>query len=295
MPSSVIIGALVLAWLVVLVPMIARKRQEVARTADSALAARVVPRTAAARQGNAGPRARLEDHAMPEDDRPEPDELEDVEEFDDEVAESHADSPAEDRAVDDADPVEEAEPAEQLTTELPLPEEEQYVTRPYRPGRGGYNAEAAELAAAAKYALRRRVVLFLFAGTVITAVLAPTMYKPLYWAAGGLLLALVGYLTYLRRQVRIEAEIRRRRTARIRAARTVAVEEQLADDGYVADSEYDEYDYEGEGPALPPLPPRTQRATVRPGTAVVDYDDGDPAFDDLDEPDVLPYRRAAGQ
>src|SRR5439155_22490949 len=42
MPSSLIIVGLVLAWLVVLVPMIVRKRQEVARTADSALAARVV-------------------------------------------------------------------------------------------------------------------------------------------------------------------------------------------------------------------------------------------------------------
>src|SRR4051794_22875098 len=42
MPSSLIIVALVVAWLVVLVPMIVRKRQEIARTADSALAARVV-------------------------------------------------------------------------------------------------------------------------------------------------------------------------------------------------------------------------------------------------------------
>src|SRR2546421_13064981 len=42
MPSSLIVVALGVAWLVVLVPMIVRKRQEIARTADSALAARVV-------------------------------------------------------------------------------------------------------------------------------------------------------------------------------------------------------------------------------------------------------------
>ena len=37
-----IIVALVVAWLLVLVPVIARRRQEVAKTADSALAARIV-------------------------------------------------------------------------------------------------------------------------------------------------------------------------------------------------------------------------------------------------------------
>ena len=42
MPSSLIIVALVGAWLLVLVPIVARRRQEVARTADSTLAARVV-------------------------------------------------------------------------------------------------------------------------------------------------------------------------------------------------------------------------------------------------------------
>ena len=42
MPSSLIIVALVVAWLLVLVPIVARRRQEVARTADSTLAARVV-------------------------------------------------------------------------------------------------------------------------------------------------------------------------------------------------------------------------------------------------------------
>ena len=44
MPSSLIFAALAAAWLVVLVPMFARRRQEVSKTTDSALAARVVRR-----------------------------------------------------------------------------------------------------------------------------------------------------------------------------------------------------------------------------------------------------------
>src|SRR5581483_7612502 len=43
-PSSLIFAALAGAWLVVLVPMAAKRRQEVARTAESALAGRVLRR-----------------------------------------------------------------------------------------------------------------------------------------------------------------------------------------------------------------------------------------------------------
>lgn len=44
MPSSLIFAALAVAWLVVLVPMIAKRRQEVACIAESALASRVLRR-----------------------------------------------------------------------------------------------------------------------------------------------------------------------------------------------------------------------------------------------------------
>ena len=46
MPSSLIFAALAGAWLVVLVPMVAKRRREVVRTAESALAARVLRRPA---------------------------------------------------------------------------------------------------------------------------------------------------------------------------------------------------------------------------------------------------------
>ncbi|HEX2300831.1 MAG TPA: hypothetical protein VHH34_20375, partial [Pseudonocardiaceae bacterium] len=44
MPSSLIVAALAAAWLVVLVPMVAKRRQEVTRIAESALASRVLRR-----------------------------------------------------------------------------------------------------------------------------------------------------------------------------------------------------------------------------------------------------------
>ena len=48
MPSSVVFAALVLAWLVVLVPVVARRRQMVPRLAEADLSARVLRRTAGA-------------------------------------------------------------------------------------------------------------------------------------------------------------------------------------------------------------------------------------------------------
>ncbi|HVE95776.1 MAG TPA: gephyrin-like molybdotransferase receptor GlpR [Pseudonocardiaceae bacterium] len=44
MPSSLIFAALAAAWLIVLVPMVAKRRQEVVRTAEAALASRVLRR-----------------------------------------------------------------------------------------------------------------------------------------------------------------------------------------------------------------------------------------------------------
>jgi len=43
-PSSLIFAALAAAWLIVLVPMVAKRRQEVVRTAEAALASRVLRR-----------------------------------------------------------------------------------------------------------------------------------------------------------------------------------------------------------------------------------------------------------
>jgi hypothetical protein len=89
----------------------------------------------------------------------------------------------------------------------------------YRPGRGGYDPQAAAMAARARYAFRQRVVLFLLILAVGSAVAAYFTVPLLWWAHGGVDVLLVGYLTYLRRQVRVEEAIRRRRSARAGASR----------------------------------------------------------------------------
>lgn len=260
MPSSLIIVALVVAWLVVLVPMIARKRQEVAKTADSALAARVVH--------DGGP--------------------EDVEEeFDMTVDESET-------AITDDDYRDYQDPP-----------------RRYRPGRGGYDPEAAAASARAKYAFRQRMVLVLLVLAAASAGVAAFVMPIVWWGHGGVDLLLVGYLGYLRRQVRIEADVRERRQARMRPHVDEADE--------FVETDYDETEYEPAEhhepapvaePVAPPVEPELSeyedaprstpaRAPYRPrpalnGTTVVDIDDEDPAFEDLDLPHRRGYRRVAG-
>lgn len=308
MPSSLVVVALVLAWLVVLVPMIVRKRQAVARTADSELAARVV--RSGSGEAEAGEEAALRDaDGMSED-------------FGEEFAETVPDSPdvdhddaeVDDNVVDDA-PEDTAHDAdgEDMTAryydEADLP----YGSR-YRPGRGGFDPEAAAIIARAKYAFRQRVVLAMLVGAVATAVVAATVFPLLWWGHGLLDVVLVSYLVYLRRQVRIEAEIRERRLARLQrvrryqAARTRPADpayDHPADEYHRRDEDYDDTAYDEpyepydperdhgprervqDGPATPPV--------TRSGAVKVELDDEDPMFDELDEPGSLPYRRAVGE
>ncbi|TVT28319.1 hypothetical protein FNH05_30510 [Amycolatopsis rhizosphaerae] len=249
MPSSLIIVALAAAWLVVLVPMVVRKRQAIARTADSELAARVV------RSGSGAEEEGEEEFAMAEaaGDGAEHEPVE-VEEFEDEPSPSA-------RAGE----------------------------RRYRPGRGGFDPEAAELAARAKYAFRQRVVLAVIVLAVIAGFAAGFLSTTLWWAHGALDAILVAYLVYLRRQVRIENEIRQRRLARLNRGRVRREAPHL--------SETEEYEQDvperAEGVRVEPRPSSAPRV---PGNAVVlDIDDEDPEFHELDDPGQLPFRRAAGE
>ncbi|KOV89697.1 gephyrin-like molybdotransferase receptor GlpR [Nocardia sp. NRRL S-836] len=238
MPSSLIIVALVVAWLVVLVPMLARKRQESARSVGE------------------------EYDAMPDA------EYDDIHDIDDDYF-----------------------------------DEEEYVERPFRRGRGGYDPETAALVAQAKYAFRRRVVAFLLVAAVVTGVVAGVFYPPLWYAHGGLDLLLVGYLTYLRRQVRIEEDIRARRLARLQQVRrrretgpqqqtpTADAETPVAAE-VLETTEVEVVEAADERPALPPLPRFEHH--VRPGTIPVDSDDEDPVFVELDGVESLRYRGAVG-
>jgi hypothetical protein len=268
MPSSLIIVALVGAWLLVLVPIVARRRQEVARTADSTLAARVV------RSGGVHGTAEREP-TMP----------------DTETVDTELDDPDYDYDAD-LDYEDEYESDD-------YPEGYAREPRPFRPGRGGYDAEAAAMTARARYTFRQRVVVLMLLAAVISGLLAVLMSPLLWWAHAAVDIGLVGYLGYLRRQVRIEQEIRERRAARL-AERPRPVQRPLAarpehdvpepvDEDLV---EEDVLEPEPE-PALPQRRPLTRH--VHPGTTVVDTDDEDPAFAELAEPGALPYRRAAGE
>src|SRR5215470_377111 len=235
MPSSLVFAALALAWLVILVPMVARRRREVVRTADSALASRVVHR---------GGHNRGEEVPMSE------------------------------------------------------PTGEDETPRRYRPGRGGFDPEAAELAARARYSFRQRVVLGLLLTALATAVLAG-FALPILWSAHALTdLILLGYLAYLRRQVRIEQEIRQRRAIRAaRARRALAARSPAPSAPLGPIAPPPPRRVEPEAPAAPRVPQRAERPKQpeRPDAVVVALDDEDPAFCDLDAEPQPSYRRAAGQ
>jgi hypothetical protein len=282
MPSSVIIVALAAAWLVVLVPMVARRRQQVARTADSALAARVV------RSGGGGRNEDREEFAMSDElgkSRPS---------VEDDLAELEADLELDDD-LDEPEP--EPEP-------LPQPARGSRAERDrpgYRPGRGGFDPEAAEMAARAKYSFRQRIVVILLVIAVGTAAVAGFLIPLVWWGHGAIDVVLVGYLVYLRRQVRIEEEIRQRRLARFnssRAPRRPAPRSPAPPSVEDRDVETPEAeDVEVVEPVRREVVERRPSPTsrVRRSAVVVDLDDEDPAFEELDEPGTGPYRRAVGE
>ncbi|GGL88167.1 divisome protein SepX/GlpR [Nakamurella endophytica] len=179
-------------------------------------------------------------------------------------------------------------------------DDERYRPVPRRHGRGGYDPEAAEATRAYKYSRRRRVALFLLLLTVAFGVGAAAFARPALWAGTAVAgLLLVGYLAYLRRQVRIEADIRQRRLAKLRRARQIRPEYHQR--GY-ADGAAVQHPY---GPPMvgepEPVAPAVPAAPVAPAAVshgrrmVVDVEDDDPGFEDLEYYHPVTYRRAAGQ
>ena len=286
MPSSLIVAALAAAWLIVLVPIFARRRQEVSRTTDSALAARVVRRgsdrpptdSGGARSDRTSDRVE-ETFAMPDRDRTDAD-LEDVVDPDD---------------VDDLD--------DDLDDDQrrPVHSDDVRAGRRYRPGRGGFDPEAAAFAARAKYARRQRTVLIMLLAAVTTALLGVFAWTTA-WAAHAVVdVFLVGYLAYLRRQVKIEEDVRERRLARL---------SRMPADSDVEGPESGELEVEEEPTSWSPRErdeeddaddpdsdsgSRAPRIPVTANAVTVDIDDEDPVFDELDERTWEPYRRASGE
>ena len=125
------------------------------------------------------------------------------------------------------------------------------------------SSSMAEAVSARKYRFRKRVLTVLATVMVLTAVLSFTVSSGLWWACGLTAAVTVLYLAYLRRQTRIEEQVRRRRQQR--NSRYSPLEEAAPSRGRNRDFDV--------------VPNRLQR----PGAVVLDIDDEDPIFEHLDE------------
>ncbi|WP_371053616.1 divisome protein SepX/GlpR [Rhodococcus gordoniae] len=239
MPNSLLWIGLVAVWLFVLVPMLVTKRPRIRQTTDAALATRVLHRGDDEPIAPRGPAAghRSDPHWRPSRDR------------------THR-TPAEDRMNTDLDDRPEIDSDETDLHDDAAPEcEPVRAHAPQRRGRGGFDPHADAVASAARYEFRQRAVLGLLIAAIMTSALALIVSSLMWWPAGLVAVALVGYLFYLRRQVRLEQEIRRRRLARLQRSRA---------GGARGDHHY--------------VPQRLRR----PGAVVLEVDDEDPEFEHLD-------------
>jgi hypothetical protein len=165
--------------------------------------------------------------------------------------------------------------------------------RRYKSGRGGYDPELAAQLARAKYAFRQRMVLGLAVGAIITVALAYAVSSMLWWVHAALDTAMIGYLGYLRRQVRIEDEVRQRRAARLAGSHSGVPATQARQDS-PADLAHDAHD--AEEPVRGPLARLAAASPAPHPTAVaLDFDDEDPMFHELEPAFQPPYRQAVGE
>jgi hypothetical protein len=136
-----------------------------------------------------------------------------------------------------------------------------------------YESNTAAAVSARKYRFRKRVLSVMALVLAATTGAAVTVWPDGWWACGSAGVVTMMYLAYLRRQTRIEEQIRRRRMQRMARSR-LGVEN-------TADWDYD-------------VPSRLRR----PGAVVLEIDDEDPIFEHLDHvPGPMDYHlpRASGQ
>ncbi|MFH5229124.1 gephyrin-like molybdotransferase receptor GlpR [Antrihabitans spumae] len=295
MPNSFLWIGLVVLWLFVLFPMLADRHPRIRQTTDAALATRVLFRGGSKRRGR-GPAS---GHDSDPNWRPANPGKSDRRGIDaEDLMDTHAEEEATDTDVTEQDDHVVAG-ARRRTGTAAAPgrsgsggsddgdefdeaaESREFV--PNRRGRGGFDPEADAIARAARYSFRQRAVLGLILTAIMTAGLAVVISTTMWWACGLAVVILGGYLTYLRKQVRLEEDIRRRRMARLGRAR-LGVESR-------------------EDEELRLVPARLRR----PGAVVVEIDDEDPVFDHLDHFDeaaidrttqgrpAAGMRRAAGE
>ncbi|MFE2961572.1 divisome protein SepX/GlpR [Nocardia tengchongensis] len=143
-------------------------------------------------------------------------------------------------------------------------EDEDFV--PSRRGRGGFDPEADAVARAARYTFRQRAVLGLVLAVLLFAASGLAISSILWWLSALSGTVLVAYLAYLRKQVRVEEDIRRRRAARANRKLT----------------ESDEDTEEQRSTRERPRPDRDQTRTQLRRAVLVESDDEDPFFEHLD-------------
>ncbi|WIM85800.1 hypothetical protein PT015_12650 [Candidatus Mycobacterium wuenschmannii] len=150
------------------------------------------------------------------------------------------------------------------TSGIPIADDTPMVASPSFDRRHRFDVDKAAAVSARKYAARKRVLLLMAATLVASATTAFLLTTAAWGFFGVIATATVVYLGYLRKQTRIEEQVRRRRTQRM-ARSQLGVENTY-------DREYDV------------VPSRLRR----PGSVVLEIDDEDPIFEHLD---YAPYAR----
>lgn len=143
--------------------------------------------------------------------------------------------------------------------EAPIPVAHRSASRQRR-----LETTAAAAVSARKYRFRKRMLTAMVALMVLTAVLSFTVSPTLWWSCGAVAGVLVLYLAYLRRQTRIEEQVRRRRQQRMARSRSFV---DAAPPPRMPEVDLEEF------------PTRLQR----PGAVVLEIDDEDPVFEHLEE------------
>lgn len=203
------------------------------------------------RQEQAGP---VTEELTLDFDAPEPEAApQPVAEADDEVADAEQPITEDDLTEDDYEYVEDSSGLEAEADDEPELAQSMASAR-----RNRYESKTAQAVSARKYAFRKRVLMSMSALLVLSAVLAAVVSPGLWWAVGSVATVTVLYLGYLRRQTRIEEQVRRRRAQRMMRSRLG-----------VENTEDGDFDV---------VPSRLRR----PGAAVLEIDDEDPAFEHLE-------------
>ncbi|GAB7068494.1 hypothetical protein H7J06_30385 [Mycobacterium hodleri] len=124
--------------------------------------------------------------------------------------------------------------------------------------RRSYETKTAAAVSARKFKFRKRVLMVMSVLLLLTAVAAYVVSTTFWWFCGTVGAVTILYLAYLRRQTRIEEQVRRRRAQRMMRSH-LGVEN-------TKDQEFDV------------VPARLRR----PGSVVLEIDDEDPIFEHLD-------------